>query len=238
MKNTSRSAVIAGVGPGLGSALCRAFSKEGYIVAGLRRHSGPFSPPVKALGNTLDSVVPLSVDLTDEGQVEAAFTQIKRQMPPLRLAVYNVAKFHGGAFAQTDAAAFEACWRAGAYGAVLFAKAALPLMLEAGGGCLMFTGATASIRGGNGFSAFASAKFALRGLAQSLAREYGPKGIHVAHVIVDGRIDKPVARAVDRTQEGPAIAPDELAALYLDLSRQKKNAWTQELDVRPAMERW
>jgi NAD(P)-dependent dehydrogenase (short-subunit alcohol dehydrogenase family) len=91
MKNPSRSAVIAGAGPGLGGALCRAFANEGYAVAGLRRHSEPFSPPVEALGRDVGSIVPLSADLTDKDQVEAAFTQIKRQMPPLQIAVYNVA---------------------------------------------------------------------------------------------------------------------------------------------------
>ncbi len=236
MPKTAKTAVIAGVGPALGASLCRAFSRQGYTVTGLCRHSEPLPPTFAALNNDLDKFVPLSADLTDKDQVEAAFTFIEREQPPLRVAIYNVAQFHMNPFDAVDPDIFEAVWRASAYGAMVFAKTALPLMMAVGGGTLIFTGATASVRGGKHFSAFASAKFALRGLAQSLAREYGPRGVHVAHVIVDGMIGRSAASSVFRKDEDRAISPDELADIYTDLARQKPSAWTQELDVRPATE--
>lgn len=238
MPSSPKSAVIAGVGPALGSSLCHAVAKDGYMVAGLSRHCEPLSPPVEALNNALDRFVPLSADVTNKDQVKAAFAFIERELPPLRLAVYNVAKFHSGPFAKTDEHALEACWRAGAYGALVFAQAALPLMLKAGGGCMIFTGATASIRGGNGFAAFASAKFALRGLVQSLAREYGPQGIHVVHTLIDGKIARSASSVMAQKSDDNSINPDDLASLYIDLTHQPRSAWTQELDVRPAAEKY
>ncbi|MDQ7018451.1 MAG: SDR family NAD(P)-dependent oxidoreductase [Robiginitomaculum sp.] len=238
MSSSPKTAVIAGVGPALGSSLCHAFANDGYKVAGLSRHSEPISSPVQALNHDLDRFVSLSADLTSQDQVEAAFAQIERELPPLRIAVYNVAKFHAAPFAQIRAEDFEACWRAGAYGALLFAKAALPLILAAGGGSMIFTGATASVRGGNGFAAFAAAKFAMRGLVQSLAREYGPQGVHVVHTLIDGKIARSASSVKAKLGEEDAIDPDDLARLYVNLAHQPPSSWTQELDVRPASEKY
>jgi NAD(P)-dependent dehydrogenase (short-subunit alcohol dehydrogenase family) len=237
MPTHHHSAVIAGLGPALGASLSRTFADQGYTIAGLRRHSASF-PPVETLKSKRDGVVPLSVDVTDEAQVEAAFAHIARELPPLRLAIYNVAQFYMAPLAKTSPETFESVWRTGVYGAHLFARACLPLMLKNGGGTLIFTGATASLRGGANFSAFAAAKFGLRGLSQSLAREYGPQGIHVAHVVVDGMIGRSAASAKFRHSEGKAINPDDLARLYLDLTNQNPSAWTQELDARPASEKY
>ena len=151
---------------------------------------------------------------------------------PLRVAVFNAGTYERGTVVDTDPAQFERCWRVGAFGGFLVGRAAARHMLPAGQGTILFTGATASLRGGAGFVNLASPKFALRAVAQSMARELGPKGIHVAHVIIDGQI---------RGSEGEADAyldPHNIALAYVGLHRQHRNAWTQELDLRPWSEKF
>jgi NAD(P)-dependent dehydrogenase (short-subunit alcohol dehydrogenase family) len=147
--------------------------------------------------------------------------------------IYNAHKFLVKPFADTCVADFETVWRTDVLGAVATAKSLLPSMLENGGGTMILSGATASRRGSIGFSAFASAKFALRGLAQSLAREYGPLGIHVAHVIIDGIIRGGHAQQLYNIPDETCIDPSALAAAYLSLIAQPRSAWSQEIDIRP-----
>jgi len=138
---------------------------------------------------------------------------------------------------------FESTWRGSAYAGFLFVRATLPLLLDSGGGSLLLTGATASVRGGGPFIAFAAAKAALRSIAQSTAREYGPQGIHVAHVVVDGGIDGERLRStapdwVARAGENGLLSPDAIADTYWHLHQQPRSAWTHELDLRPFKERF
>ena len=150
----------------------------------------------------------------------------------MHVAIFNAGTYERGTVVDTDPAQFERCWRVGAFGGFLVGRAAARHMLPAGEGTILFTGATASLRGGAGFVNLASPKFALRAVAQSMARELGPKGIHVAHVVIDGQI---------RSAEGEADAyldPRTIAEAYVALHRQPRNAWTQELDLRPWSEKF
>jgi len=170
-------------------------------------------------------------------------TAAVREFGQLRAALFNAGNMvRGNALAVTPDQ-FESTWRGSAYAGFLFVRATVPLLLQSGGGSLLLTGATASVRGGGAFIAFASAKAALRSLAQSAAREYGPQGIHVAHVVIDGGIDGDRLRtgASDRVAaagEDGLLQPDAIAETYWHLHQQPRNAWTHELDLRPFKERF
>ena len=222
----NETAVVVGVGPGLGSALVNAFSHEGYTVLAAARKAAK----VSALRD-IERVLPVDCDATQAGQVDALFERAT-SIGPLRVAIFNAGTYERGTVVDTDPAHFERCWRVGAFGGFLVGRAAARHMLPAGQGTILFTGATASLRGGAGFVNLASPKFALRAVAQSMARELGPKGIHVAHVIIDGQI---------RGAEGEVDAyldPRNIATAYVALHRQHRNAWTQELDLRPWSEKF
>jgi len=230
MPSKQKTAVIAGVGPGLGASLCRAYAAEGYQVYALAR-----SLKGAELG---DGTRFIATDLTNEDSVRAAFQGIMAETGRVDSAVYNASGMVISEFKGLSSGEFEALWRVSTLGAFLFAQAALPSMADVGEGALLFTGATASIKGGANFAAFASAKFALRGLAQSLAREYGPKGIHVVHTLVDGIIWSDRARDKFGMTTETSMNPDAIAAAYLDMAHQHKSAWTHELDLRPYCEKF
>ncbi len=222
----SETAVIVGVGPGLGSALVHAFGAEGYTVVAAARKATRQS----ALRD-VEHVVAVDCDATQAVQVDALFERAT-SIGPLRVAIFNAGTYERGTVVDTDPAQFERCWRVGAFGGFLVGRAAARHMLREGQGTILFTGATASLRGGAGFVNLASPKFALRAVAQSMARELGPKGIHVAHIIIDGQI---------RGAAGDADAyldPRNIAAAYVGLHRQHRNAWSQELDLRPWSEKF
>jgi NAD(P)-dependent dehydrogenase (short-subunit alcohol dehydrogenase family) len=157
-------------------------------------------------------------------------------MPPDVL-VYNAGAFQMGGIVEVSPADFERCWQANCFGGFLCAREVVPAMVERGAGTILFTGATASLRGSARFSCLAVGKFGLRALAQSLARELGERGIHVAHVVVDGQIESERTRAAKRAAEA-VLAPDAIAETYWQLHVQDRTAWTQELDVRPAVEKF
>lgn len=228
-------AVVAGVGSGLGSALCRRLMREGYAVAGLARSSAEFPAllaEARAQGRIFRGFI---CDTTDEASVETAFSAIETALGPPRVLIYNPGRFLQGGILETEGTDFTEVWRVGCLGAFLCARRVVPGMLE-GGGTLIFTGATAAIKAGAGFAAFASAKFALRGLAQSLARELGPRGIHVAHVIIDGIIWTAPTSHWPGVTEQQCLSPDAIAESYCHLIRQDRSAWTFELDLRPDVE--
>jgi NAD(P)-dependent dehydrogenase (short-subunit alcohol dehydrogenase family) len=221
-----KTVVVVGVGPGLGSALVKAFSHEGYTVLAAARQAAK----LRGLRDVA-RVVPVACDATQAAQVDALFEQAT-SIGPMHVAIFNAGTYERGTVADTDPAQFERCWRVGAFGGFLVGRAAARHMLPTGEGTILFTGATASLRGGAGFVNLASPKFALRAVAQSMARELGPKGIHVAHVVIDGQI---------RSAEGEADAyldPRTIAEAYVALHRQPRNAWTQELDLRPWSEKF
>jgi NAD(P)-dependent dehydrogenase (short-subunit alcohol dehydrogenase family) len=214
-------AIAAGAGPGLGQSLVASFGQSGYKAFGLNR-----TIPTGA-ANTL------AVDLADQAQTAPLLRNLIGTHGAPKLVVHNTGKLHIAPFTDTDPADFEAVWRAMVLSAVHLAQGVLPAMAAAEGGTFIVSGATASLRGGKGFAAFASAKAALRVLTQSLAREYGPKGIHVAHVILDGIVDTQASRELHRMDTDRMMQPNDIAQTYLAIARQPKSTWTHELDLRP-----
>jgi NAD(P)-dependent dehydrogenase (short-subunit alcohol dehydrogenase family) len=161
-----------------------------------------------------------------------------RRLGPLACAVFNAGAFRPGSILDIAPDDFEHCWRVGAFAGFLIGQAAARRMVARGSGMILFTGATASLRGGAKFANLASPKFALRALAQSMARELGPRGIHVAHVIIDGQIGGTAGNDDGGSLPDSWLAPDAIAEAYFDLHRQHRSAWSQEIDLRPWVERF
>ena len=230
----SKVAVIAGVGPGLGAAIARKFANEGCNLALLSRSSAY----ILNLSNRLEeigvSVTPIPTDITDAAQVAASFSHIRAELGTPDILVNHAGNAAWGNLSELTPEAFENSWRVCTLGAFLCVKQVMPGMLEKGSGTILFSGATSAVRGRAGAIAFSSAKFAMRGLASSLAREVGPQGIHVAHIIIDGVINTPSLR--ERYQLEPdelLLEPDAIADTYWALVQQERSAWSFEVDVRP-----
>ncbi len=223
-------AVVVGAGPGLGSALARCFAKASMAVAVARRNSDKLSELATEVGGKA-----YSCDATDADAVESVFAAVTRDMGTPTLAVYNAGAYRPGGILDIDPRDFEECWRIGCLGGLHVGQAALRRMVPAGSGTIIFTGATASLRGSAGFVNLAMPKFGLRALAQSMAREFGPKGVHVAHTIIDGQI---AGEQVDERGDDAVLAPAAIADAYLHLHEQPRSAWTQELDLRPSVEKY
>ena len=212
--------VITGYGPGLGESLKSRFEKAGARVIGVSRNTSEYS-----------------ADMTQAEEVIVVFDQIRQRHAHIDLVIHTVARLSRGLLIDVDATEFELSWRYNTLAAFNLARAVLPTMLERGQGELFFTGVTASIRGGAGFAPFASAKFALRRMLQSLAREVQPHGIHVAHLVLDGILWSAISRQrFPSLTKSQAILPDDLAETYLMLARQAPSAWTHEIDLRPSGE--
>jgi NAD(P)-dependent dehydrogenase (short-subunit alcohol dehydrogenase family) len=182
-----------------------------------------------------ESLFPMVCDTTVDVSVDAAFSRIENRLGTPSTLIYNPGRFVRGGLLETTPATFTEAWRVNCLGAFLCARRAAPALLEHGGS-ILFTGATASVKAGSGFAAFGSSKFALRGLAQSLARELGPKGIHVAHIVIDGIIWTPRTQAWSGVSEAQCLMPDAVAETYLSLIQQDRSAWTFELELRPDVE--
>jgi NADP-dependent 3-hydroxy acid dehydrogenase YdfG len=231
------TAIIAGVGPGLGAALARAFSREDYAVGLLSRRLESSEPVADEIRSRGGKGLALSVDVTKRETVFAAVEKCRAELGPITALAYNASGFGRGNFLDLGADAIRQSFEIGVMGAVHLAQAVIPDMLKRGHGFISLTGATASLRGRAGFAPLAIAKSSLRILGQSLAREFHPQGIHVVHVIVDGQIDTPRIRARDPNRAAETmIAPDAIADAVIHALQQPKNAWTHELDIRPATE--
>lgn len=220
-------ALIAGAGGGLGRALLNRFQDGNYHAVGLGRSALTDS------GFTFRQT-----NLSDEGTATAAIADIIAEYGPPKIVVHNPAELVIAPFEKTSLADYERTWSSMVKSAIVLAKATFDPMVAANGGAFLVSGATASLRGGAGFSAFASAKFALRGLTQSLAREYQTKGIHVAHVILDGIIDTPHSRDLHTLDPGRMMKTEDIAEMYWQLAHQPASTWTHELDLRPQSERF
>ena len=233
------TAAVLGVGPGLGAALARRFARGGLDVALMARSEASLAPvelEVTSLGRRAHSIL---VDAGDDASVAAAFERAKAELGAPEVFIYNAGAFQRGSIVDTPLEEFERCLRVNCTGAFLAAKRVLPDMLKRGRGTILLTGATASLRGSANFACLAVGKFGLRALAQSMARELGPRGIHVAHVIIDGQIDTPGLRAMapERGIE-TLLSPDAIAETYWQLHVQAPTCWTLELDIRPCTERF
>lgn len=234
---TEETAVVVGVGPGLGLALVKAFTQEGYTVLAAARTASALEGLSGPGGR--GRVIQVECDATVPAQVEKLFNGVEEHHGPLRVTIFNAGTFQRANVVDTDPEEFERCWRVGCFGGFLVGRAAARLMIKQATGTILFTGATASLRGGAGFANLASPKFALRALAQSMARELGPKGIHVAHVIIDGQIySQRYAQLLDERGPDSLLEPRAIAEAYLALHRQHRSAWTHELDLRPWMEKF
>lgn len=242
MQNT---AVILGAGPaeGIGAAVARCFAREGLHVFISGRNIAKVehsADQIRAAGGSAEAI---KVDVTSEAEIEALFDLVRGHAGNLEAVVFNAGGNTPDAFEDLSANDFEHVWRVCCFGAFLAAKQALPILRKQGSGSMLFTGASASLRGKPNFGQFASAKAALRNLVQALAREYGPQGVHVAHIIIDGLVNGERAGALfgeHLAKLGPdgTLDPDDIAAAYWMLHQQPRSTWTHELDLRPFSEAW
>ena len=238
----SDSAVlVVGAGESTGGAIAKRFAREGYVACLARRNGDQLAPLVVEIEKEGGRAVPFGCDARDEDQVIAMFETIERDVGPLEVVVFNPGGNVNFPIRDTTARVYRKVWEMACFGGFLTGREAARVMVPRGQGTILFTGATASVRGGAGFSAFAGAKHALRALAQSMARELGPEGIHVAHVVIDGAIDTPWIRETfpQIAKSGKAmLAPDEIAETYWQLHRQPRSVWSFELDIRPFDEKF
>ncbi len=232
-------AAVLGVGPGLGSAVARRFAREGFSVALMARREESVSGVRREIEEGGGKALPVSTDATDPASVAAAFGRVRGELGDPGVFVYNAGAFQVGGILDLSPEKFDECFRTNCAGAFYAARHVLPAMVERGGGTVLLTGATAALRGGARFSALAVGKFGLRALAQSMAREFGPQGVHVAHIVIDGQINTPGMREVSGGREDHTmLSPDAIAETYWHLHAQHPTAWTLELDLRPSVERF
>lgn len=239
----SGSAIVIGVGvpAGLGAALCRRFASEGLQVFAAGRTKEKLERVAEEIGRAGGSAIPVVMDTTVEDEVIRLFDSVEDRVGAPETVVYNAGNNQFRPLLEMDAQFWEGLWRLCCFGGFLAGREAARRMLPRGGGTLIFSGATASLRARPPFTAFASAKAALRALAHGMAREFGPHGLHVAHVIIDGVIDgdqvnERFPQIKEQRGEDGMLSPDAIAAAYWDLHRQDRTAWTLELDLRPYKE--
>lgn len=227
--------LVTGIAEGLGAETATAFARAGHDVIGLSRSDRASAGIRQAVEQHGGSYTHLACDLTQAGEVAAALAPHAARIDVL---VHNAHRLLIRPFEQVGACEFEQVWRVACLGAMLSAHAVIPHMAARQAGTIIFTGATAGIRGGANFSAFASAKFALRGLAQSLAREFGPRGVHVAHLVLDGLIDEVQTELRFGASPSVRMSPQAIARTCVDLAAQHPLTWTHEMDMRPYAERF
>jgi NAD(P)-dependent dehydrogenase (short-subunit alcohol dehydrogenase family) len=234
---SGKTAAILGVGPGLGAAVARRFAREGFAVALMARREASVSDVRREIEAAGGTALPISADATDPASVEAAFEKARAGLGDPEVFVYNAGAFQMGCILDLSAEKFDECFRANCAGAFYAARQVLPAMVERGIGTILLTGASAALRGRANFSALAVGKFGLRALAQSMAREFGPRGVHVAHVVIDGQINTARVREMfGGRDDHTMLSPDAIAEAYWQLHAQDPTAWTLELDLRPAVE--
>jgi NAD(P)-dependent dehydrogenase (short-subunit alcohol dehydrogenase family) len=245
--NPGNSNVLAlmGVGPGLGTSIPLRFAREGWSVGLVARNQSNLDATRAALEKdgaaNGTNIVTAAADGTDAGQTGSAFDRIREGLGDPDVLVYNAGAFMLGGILDLSEEDFVRSWEANCLGAFLAVRQVLPAMVKAGRGTILLTGATGSLRGGANFSCLAVGKFGLRALGQSLAREFGPQGIHVAHVVVDGQIANP--RTLERfagaeRPEDSFLSADAIAETYWQLHAQHPTAWSQEVDLRPYLEKF
>ena len=238
-----KAALVIGAGDATGGAIARRFAREGYVACPVRRHADKLGPLVAEIERAGHEVRPFGVDARDEDQMAALVADIEREIGPIEVAVFNIGANVRFPIDELTSRVYRKVWEMACFAGFLMGREVARPMARRGRGTIIFTGATASLRGGSGFAAFAGAKFALRALAQSMARELGPKGVHVAHSIIDGAIDTAFIRDnfseryALKSQDG-VLDPEAIAEAYWAVHIQPRNAWTHEFDLRPWMENW
>ncbi len=235
------AALVVGAGDATGGAIARRFAREGLTACVTRRTADKLQPLVQRIQADGGQARAYAVDARDEAATAEMVAGIEREVGPIEVAVFNIGANVRFKVTETTERVYRKVWEMGALAGFLMGREVAKAMLPRGRGTIIFTGATASLRGGAGFSAFAGAKHALRALAQSMARELGPQGIHVAHVVIDGAID--TAFIAQNFPERYALKdragildPEDIANAYWQLHQQPRSAWTHEMDLRPWME--
>ncbi len=243
MSDSGKAALVIGAGDATGGAIARRFAREGFATCVVRRHAEQLAPLVDAIRAEGGVAHPYGVDARDEAAVVAMVDAIERDVGAIEAYVFNIGANAPSSILEETSRKFFKIWEMACMAGFLTAREVARRMVVRGHGTMLFTGATASLRGSANFAAFAGAKHALRALAQSMARELGPKGIHVAHVVVDGAIDTEFIRTqfperyAMRADDG-ILDPAHIAENYWYLHTQPRDAWTFELDLRPWTERW
>jgi NAD(P)-dependent dehydrogenase (short-subunit alcohol dehydrogenase family) len=227
----------------LGGAIARRFAREGYVAVGVRRQQDKLTALVEAIEAEGGKAFGFGCDARKEEEVIALFDRIEAEIGPIEVCVFNIGANVRFSISDTTARVYFKVWEMGCFAGFLTGREAARRMEPRGRGTILFTGATASVRGREGFSAFSGAKHALRALAQSMARELGPKGIHVAHTLIDGPIDtqwiaENFPESYARKAQDGILNPDHIADNYWHLHSQPRDSWTHELDLRPWSESW
>ena len=237
--------LVIGAGDGVGGAIARAFAAQGHEVCITRRprHLDQLEALAAAIRETGGKARAFGVDARAEDEMIALVDQIEREVGPLEVVVFNIGANVRFDITETTAQVFSKVWEMACFAGFLAGREAARVMTPRGRGTILFTGASASLRGKEGFAAFASAKAGLRAVAQSMARELGPKGVHVAHVVVDGAIDGVFTRSMRDDVQGlldrdEILKPEDIAANFVWLHEQPRSAWTHEIDLRPWGETW
>lgn len=236
-------ALVVGAGDATGGAIAQRFAAGGYIACVTRRDAAKLQPLVDAIRAAGGQAHGFASDARKEEEVVALVERIEKEIGPIEVLVFNVGAYARASILEETAARYFEIWETACFAGFLNAREVARRMARRGRGTILFTGATASLRGSADFAAFAGAKASLRALAQSMARELGPKNIHVAHVVIDGAIDTQFIRDnfPDRhalQDRDGILRPEHIAENYWSLHRQPRDAWTFELDLRPYMEKW
>jgi len=240
-------AVLVGAGDAIGAAVARRFARGGYTVCIARRDAARSNGLIEALKAEGHEVHAFSVDARQEAEVEGLFARVEETIGPIEVCLFNAGSNVNKPLLETTEKLFFKAWELACYAGFLVGREATRHMLKRGHGTMLFTGATASIRGGKGFAAFSSAKFGLRAVAQAMARELGPKNIHVVHLLIDAGVDSEAIHQRMKAAKGieaSDIPPDSLtktesiAEAYWFAHQQAKDGWTHELDLRPSVEKW
>ncbi|MFC3070703.1 SDR family oxidoreductase [Phenylobacterium soli] len=245
MAERKGACLVVGVGDGLGSALARAFAEEGLAVCMTRRarHLDDLEALAREIRADGGAAHAFGVDARSEEEMVELFARIERDVGPLEVVIFNIGANVRFPIAETTTRVFHKVWEMACFAGFLTGREAARAMAPRGRGTILFTGATASVRGRDGFAAFAAAKHGLRAIAQSMARELGPQGVHVAHVVIDGAVDGVFIRSNredvdDLLARDEVLKPADIAQAYVALHRQPRSAWTHELDLRPWRETW
>lgn len=239
----SKAILVVGAGDATGGAIARRFAREGYTACVTRRHADKLAPLVARIESEGGKARAFGSDARKEDEVAQLFAQIEQEVAPIEVVVFNIGANVRFPITETTARVYYKVWEMGCFAGFLAGREAAKVMLPRERGSIFFTGATASMRGSSGFAAFAGAKHGLRALAQSMARELGPKGIHVAQIIIDAAIDTEFIREnfpqryALKERDG-IVDPDAIAESYWQLHRQPRSAWTHEMDLRPWIETW
>ncbi len=241
--NAKKAILVIGAGDATGGAIARRFAREGYIACVTRRSEEKLQPLVDEIRSIGGEAYGFGSDARKEDDMIALIERIEREIAPIEVAVFNIGANVRFSITETTSRVYQKVWEMACFSGFLMGRETAKAMLPRGRGTIIFTGATASLRGREGFAAFAGAKHALRALAQSMARELWPKGIHVAHPVIDGAIDTEFIRSnfperyAMKAKQG-ILSPDSIAEAYWQIHQQPRDAWTHETELRPWLETW